>query len=34
MLRWNADPDVKWRAPLGAGDLLVMRGELQVPLFS
>ncbi len=29
VLRWNADPTVKWRAPLGAGDLLVMRGDVQ-----
>lgn len=32
MLRWNADPIVKWRAPLGAGDLLVMRGDVQARL--
>ena len=29
VLRWNGDPSVKWGAPLGAGDLLVMRGDVQ-----
>lgn len=29
VLRWNVDPSVKWAAPLGAGDLLVMRGDVQ-----